>query len=104
MTAKPPTPQGISALLRKAGFSRSVRQGRGQASTGYDVSKSYGDGDVVVRHNTWSMVPFPEARDAALARYAAAIEAAGYAVGRDGQFSRLIVSAASPDKPEENDR
>jgi len=82
--SKPPTPQAISALLRKAGFNRSRRLQSGgtmSRSTGYVVLKSYADdGRVIVRHNRWSLLPNDAADDAALARYREAITAAGYEV------------------------
>jgi len=81
MTAtKTPTPQGVSALLRKAGFQKSVSQGRAGQSTGYEVSRDYGTGCVRVRHITWSMNPPDHVTEGALAKYAEAITAAGYQV------------------------
>lgn len=79
MPSKPPTPQGISALLRKAGFERSVSRGRSGSSSGFRVHKDYTrDGAVRVTHHFWSMGTPIERHQQELARYAQAITAAGY--------------------------
>lgn len=76
-----PTPQGISALLRKAGFSRSEASGRFWRSSGYRVGKSYTDSTTVhVEYVTSSGGPPPGQREAWLGKYAAAIRAAGWTV------------------------
>lgn len=82
VTAKPPTPQGISRLLKNAGCKRSERQ-IGGFSTGYVVGTDYRRADAVqVRHRFWSM----GGGDATphLAFYAEIITAAGWAVELTG--------------------
>lgn len=99
---KQPTPQGISALLRKAGFERSVRsttrvRGYSSRSQGYVV----GGGKVsavTVYHEDSSFMRTDATVERCVreqARYAEAIEAAGYAVerGSGGLFGPLIVRA-----------
>ena len=111
-TGKTPTPQGISALLRRAGFKRSVREGRSGASSGYRVGKIYGrvvliqqDGAIIqegraveVRHVFWSMGGTPAERyRQELERYAPAIEAAGYRTEIQNGGRSLIVTAKEGD-------
>jgi hypothetical protein len=94
----PPTPQAISALLRKAGFERSVSRatrikGWRESSAGYYVT-GYKD-EVNVRH----MLGFSrdeEARDRMLARYAEAIRAAGWQVTGPTPVGRELVVTAPP--------
>jgi hypothetical protein len=96
-TTKSPTPQGISALLRKAGHVRAVSKLRGGVS-GYSVSR-YGAGpEVEVRYSSVSMGTSMHYRRVKLTEYAKAIDAAGYAVEMRPEFPRLIVTAkpASP--------
>lgn len=90
---KTPTPQGISALLRKAGFERSVSRPRNQgSSSGFIVGKCYDDeGAVQVRHHFWSMGTPLDRYEEKLAAYAEAITAAGFAAERG--WHRLIVRA-----------
>lgn len=103
MTGKPPTQQGISALLRKAGFEKSAASPTGVKgvrirSAGYTASGPY-PGIVWVSHETASLQPHPQDQGriaSAHAAYATAIEAAGYAVER--RADRLVVTA----KTEEN--
>ena len=79
MTAKQPTPQGISALLNRSGFQHgraAVRGGR----AGYIVSRHLSTGNVRVEHVTLSMGSPDRVVSAALAKYAKAITDAGYAV------------------------
>jgi hypothetical protein len=91
MSTKIPSPQGISRLLKDAGFKRSAYEGRSGASSGYRVGKAYTsvilqDGTVIeaekavkVTHHFWSMGGTPSARyRQELERYAPVIEAAGY--------------------------
>lgn len=79
-TPKPPTPQGISALLAKAGHTRAVRKMRGGCS-GFVVSADYSHwGAVRVRHHFWSMGARPEQAKAKLAAYAKTITDAGWTV------------------------
>jgi len=107
-TSKAPTAQGISALLRKAGFERSRRQARSGQSTGYLVEKSAAHpGTVIVYHRRWSMLRNDDAVALALAGYGEALIAAGYEVTADVQRSKLTVCASlTPDQhqPEEGDR
>jgi hypothetical protein len=105
--AKQPTPQGISALLRKAGFERSVSlasriRGFREHSEGYRVTAA-SDGKAEVDFLASSFRSPDEIRiKAMLARYRAVIEASGYTVAEGGSpFSdSLIVSAATD--PEES--
>jgi hypothetical protein len=79
MTAKTPTASGISRLLAKAGFQRSVPQpGSFGSSSGFRVSEDRDAGTVRVRHNFWSM----GGGDAKpwIARYAETVTAAGWTV------------------------
>lgn len=94
-TPKTPTPQGISALLRKAGFARSDSRPRGQgSSSGFTVGKVYGsEGAVQVRHHFWSMGTPLDRYEEKLTAYAEAITAAGFAAERDPGWHRLIVRA-----------
>lgn len=94
---KPPTAQAISALLKRAGFSKSVRTPRMDSSSGYQVAKDYGNihsvGGVAVRHITWSMNPPGNVVSEWLGKYADAIVAAGYAVTWPEDRAILIVTA-----------
>lgn len=92
MTApKTPTPQGISALLRKAGFARAEVKMRGGRS-GFRVHKDYSsEGTVCVTHHFWSMGVSAERKQQELARYAEAIIAARFSAQVNGRD--LIVTA-----------
>jgi len=93
VSTRQPTPQGISALLRKAGFQRSERTGRMGYSSGFAVSKSYGtEGSVRVRYTTWSMGGGQEIRLRQLAKYVPVIEAAGWSVRYADRIAELIVT------------
>jgi hypothetical protein len=91
---KPPTPQGISALLRKAGFGRSEYSHPYGFAGGYRVQKDRSN-DKAVRVSYLFGVVMP--RDSAgrvvdkLAEYAAAITEAGWTV-KSGDYE-LIVTA-----------
>lgn len=99
MTPHPPTPQGISALLKRAGFTKSVRTPRMGSSSGYQVAKDYGNlNGVAVRHITWSMNPPENIVSEWLSKYADAISAAGYAVTRPEDRDILIVTAKETDR------
>jgi len=75
---KPPTPQGVSALLKRAGFERADRPVRGGMCSGFRVSTVYArEGAVRVKHLFWSMRATPEQHAAKLAPYAKAIAEAG---------------------------
>jgi hypothetical protein len=78
MAANPPTPQRISALLKRAGFERAVIKMRGGRS-GFDAKQGLADGSVVVRHRFWAMgATNPDRYREWLERYSAVIVAAGY--------------------------
>jgi predicted house-cleaning noncanonical NTP pyrophosphatase (MazG superfamily) len=99
--ARPPTPQSVSATLRKAGFTRAVTGPPGLACSGYAVLPC-SPGDVVVRV-TWQVDPAePEAapgeRNAALGMYAGAIRAAGWQAGLTASGPQMVlVTAPSPE-------
>ena len=105
-TVKPPTPQGISALLRKAGFERSVSsatriKGWRNYSEGYSVRSDYvaEAGDCIsVSYNRGNYLPSEadRIRPGMLADYGVAIAAAGYSaeIVRD----RLIVTPGKADQ------
>ena len=101
---RPPTPQGISALLKKAGhdrvtFSKSRIRGLREYSAGFRATKpiGYPDGTVEVQWwpSSFSHSPQTEQRVAWLARYAEAITAAGWAVDRS-RPDKLIVTLPKP--------
>lgn len=78
MTTKPPSPQGISALLRKAGFGRSTfspgRMGLRRYSPGYLVTAGYPESMVEVCHRGGDEAEC----ERMLAAYAEAVRAAGW--------------------------
>ena len=90
---KPPTPQGISALLKRAGFVRAVSKLRGGVS-GFSVSKLGAGPEVEVRYSSVTMGTSSEHRLMHLARYARVLGLHGYAVETDASWPRLIVTAA----------
>ena len=100
------TLQGISALLKRAGFNRSVSsatrvKGWRNSSEGFKVS-GIDPGVVNVEHKT-GYERGPRAaglRDEALDEYATVLIAAGYSVRRDETwaFARLIVTAGKADQ------
>lgn len=90
--SKPPTPQGISALLKRAGFPRSESRGRSGRCSGFVVSKDFTRGNAVrVRHHFWSMGATPEQHQQKLAEYTQTLAAAGWNVDDGGR--ELIVTA-----------
>lgn len=99
---KAPTAPGISALLRKAGFTRSQSsataiKGWRDHSFGYVVHHHH-EGGVSVYHETghFRVTDETHRRQAGQEeKYAKAIEEAGYAVRRQegGYFNPLIVTA-----------
>jgi hypothetical protein len=107
---KPPTPQGISALLRKAGFERAVitrtyARGLGSDHTaGYHVKKRPGHDEVVVnwwpstsRKNAYAPAVVEGDRATAITmheRYAEAIRAAGWGVEIDRLNVRVFRAVA----------
>lgn len=105
-TPKPPTPQGISALLRKAGFKRSESsttqiKGWRNYSEGFKVARSHGiEPGVRVEHKTgFRRGPETEKRRTAmLTQYAEAIAKAGYCVERDELWPGLNVTAESAER------
>lgn len=100
MTTKQPTPQGISALLRKAAFEKSVSsasriKGWRNRSPGFMVARGT-DGEVDVRHEDGNFRSSDTDRQRSAAkesRYAEVIEAAGYKVERGTSFWPLTVKA-----------
>lgn len=75
-TPKRPTVASISALLRKAQFTKSERLPPGLGySTGYRVTGTPGSGTVTIRHEC----PPGEDPGPHLAKYAEVVAAAGYA-------------------------
>ena len=96
---KQPTPQGISALLRKAGHKRSVSsksriKGMTEHSDGYEVYKHPDfDGVVHVEHHSGVLrgAQAQERRSNKLVAYAESIQASGFAVHLG--HTRLTVSA-----------
>lgn len=87
-----PTPQGISALLKRAGFRRSTWEGR-WASTGYRARKR-GD-EVRVTYHGSSMGTSRETEAAWCAQYAKVIRDAGWQVdeAEPPAWPQLTVSA-----------
>ncbi len=104
MTAKTPTPQGISRLLAAAGFRRSESsataiRGWRNHSSGYVVRAGRESGQVRVHHETGLLRTEGTDRDRRAKTeeaYAKAIEAAGWSVLRQegGYFAPLIVTAS----------
>lgn len=97
---KAPTASGISALLGKAGFEKPVSsasriKGLRNWSWGY-IAQGGESGQVIVKHQTWSMRGEEDKKRAELAKYREVIEAAGWRVaGPETEgFPRLIVTAA----------
>ena len=104
MITKEPTPQGISALLKRAGFERSTSspsriKGWRNYTAGYQVNARYPSGAEVTHRVGFDRGPRADAERARmLAAYAEAIRAAGWHVVTTSR-PRLIVSAP----PEQED-
>ena len=103
-TPKPPTPQGISALLKRAGFERSESsatriKGWRKSSEGYSASKWDDDGSVEVTWHRGLLSPSEadEERPRMLVAYTETITAAGYSV-RLQSNDRLIVTAGKAEQ------
>lgn len=108
MTAKAPTPQAISALLKRAGFEKSVNRpsrvkGWPEWCAGYKVVASIVPGCVLVEHRVNSMRLRAAAREAEEAEeaekraaYAKAITDAGWTVDTGGD--ELIVTAGKAEQ------
>ena len=94
---KQPSPQGISALLRKAGFTRAISKLRGGVS-GYSVSKLGAGPAVEVRYSSVTMSTSNMYRYACLAKYAEVIADAGYTVETALDLPRLIVTTGKADQ------
>lgn len=102
---KQPTPQGISALLRKAGFDKSVQtasriRGMKESSPGYQVSRGGKPGTVMVefRQSSFRVASADELAAKTLARYREAIEAAGFTVeAGKSTFRNILIISAAPD-------
>jgi hypothetical protein len=93
MSTSNPTPQGISALLKRAGHNRAEWDHNMVKKSGYQVMKDWrgtAKVRVIVRYASLLRSEAPAARDA-LGRYAATITEAGWAVQDDGR--ELIVTA-----------
>jgi hypothetical protein len=95
MAPKPPTPQGISRLLKDAGFTRALIA-RFTLTSGYHVTADRRrTGAVRVE---WKAAQINGAtaalRDYYLVRYARAVTAAGWSVN-PGEYE-LVVTAAAP--------
>jgi hypothetical protein len=103
MTTKPPTPQGISRLLAKAGFERAQERSGGFNSEGFHVHRRMNDRVVLV--NWWpdSSVDTDRAKhDMTLASYADVLAEAGYGTEiRNTQFGRpdYVIVTAGEDTP-----
>ena len=95
MSAKQPTPQGISALLRKAGFEKAVISIRG-GNSGYKVEKCRVRENAVKVRAYFQLRMSDDSYRAMIARYAAAIEKAGFQTER-GTY-HLVVTAGSADQ------
>lgn len=92
-TVKQPTPQGISALLKRAGHTRAQATGRAWGAAGYQSRQDWtGPGVRVTYHHPSGRVG-PEHVSAMLAKYKTAIRDAGWRV-ETGVGQVLIVSAA----------
>ncbi len=106
MTPKPPTPQAISALLRKAGHVRAEKLANSGNTRGFKVSRSRMD-DGVVLVNFWEHSDLrtdPAVHRQMLARYAEDLAKAGWgvetALSRGGGVPRHLIVTA-PDKAQE---
>lgn len=98
MTTKPPTPQGISRLLAKAGFEKAQDRPGGFNSEGFHVHRRMNDRVVLVNWWADSSVDTDRAKhDNTLDSYSAVLQEAGYSTEiRLDQLSRpdyLIVTA-----------
>jgi hypothetical protein len=97
-----PTPQGISALLSRAGFTRSTEsrsriKGLTECTAGYVVRRN-ADGAVVVFHRPSSLNrgdATTQVREK-IAAYAGTLDAAGYMVApsRQGNFTISLIVCA----------
>ncbi len=94
MTPKPPTPQGISALLKRAGYDRSVSRSfrSGGSTSGFRVGKDHRrDNAVEVTHHFWSMGAKSEQYAVKLAEYAKVITDAGWTV-ETGEYELVVTT------------
>jgi hypothetical protein len=92
--SKPPTPQAVSAPLRKAGFTRAVTAIRGGCSGFVVTADRARDGSVRVRYRSWSMGAVDQGAREWITRYAKAITGAGWTV--DAGTYELVVTAPEP--------
>jgi hypothetical protein len=90
VTAKTPTPHGISRMLGHAGFRRADRDSL--TSSGFEVNSISG-GRIEVRWRSLSMGTSDKTRWEWLDKYAKTITGAGYAAERDESAMRLIVTS-----------
>jgi hypothetical protein len=93
---KPPSPQGISAALRKAGFERSKSEGRNGWSSGFEVSKNHETGAVHVRHYFSTATPSGR-RKSVLDRYAKTLTKAGWSVEAVEDWELIVTSPKTED-------
>jgi len=93
MTTKQPTPQAISALLRKAGYQKAVVKLHG-GSSGYCVQTDISTGNVRVEYHANTMRPSGYNTELNLSAYTRAIEKAGYEVLRPSP--RCLIVTAPP--------
>jgi len=91
MTSKQPTPQGISALLRKAGHAKAVVKLHG-GTAGFCVTTDYSTGNVKVEYHANTMGSASHSTELNLSAYAKTIGAAGYDVAKPSP-RWLIVTA-----------
>jgi hypothetical protein len=96
MTAKIPTAQAISALLKRAGFTRSTSTGGHGSTTGFIVSEGPQPGMIRVRYHsrTEGASSAPEYIEAKAGQYVEVIRKAGYAAERGDHPAELTVSRA----------
>jgi hypothetical protein len=99
--AKRATAQGVSALLRKAGFQRAQSRASGirglrKHSEGFKVTRGYPESEVEVEYQPDSFRTPTERFDEMLGQYERTIVAAGFAVKRreQGAYKALIVTAS----------
>jgi hypothetical protein len=98
MTAKTPTPQGISALLRKAGFQRAAVSTR-DGYSGFQVTKCHTRVGAVKVRQYFFLGGSPAARyREPLRRYANVIEAAGYSAEMYTHHLIVIALAAKAEE------
>lgn len=97
MTSKNPTPQGISALLKRAGFERAVISIRG-GNSGFQVTKCrVRENAVKIRQYFYLGGASDQRYREALRGYAKVIEAAGYQT-EVGTYHLIVLAAKEADR------